>query len=116
MPTHRSYSACALEPGSRTPSKGVTKARAHVPHLLGPEGPGACARQQKMPQKREALTPQLEQSPSSSEDPVQPKINKPKLSKLSKFCVCFKFYNKNERNQVAFILVRTTVRKHIKIE
>ena len=31
-------------------------------------------------------------------------------------CVCFKFYNKNKRNQVAFILVRTTLRKHIKIE
>ena len=70
-----SYWACSLDPGSHN-------YWAHVPQLLKPPHPGACAVQQEKPSRWEAPVPQLESSPHllqlekgprSSEDPAQSK-------------------------------------------
>ena len=45
---------------------------AHMLQLLKPMCPKAFALQQEKPLQREACAPQLEKSPSSSEDPAQP--------------------------------------------
>ena len=61
--------ACAPEPGSCT-------CGAHMPQLLKPAHPRACALQQGKPRQREAQAWQRERSLHSNEDPAEPKINK----------------------------------------
>ena len=77
-PMHLNYWACALELGSHN-------YRAHVLQLLKPACPRTHALQKGRPPKWEAYalqverspqSPQLQKSPRSHEDPVQPKINK----------------------------------------
>ena len=77
-PVCRNYRACALEPRSHN-------YWAHMPQLLKPVCPRACALQQEKPHQWEAFTLQLKNSPSlrqlekslsSKEDLAQPKINK----------------------------------------
>ena len=68
-PVHNTYWACALEPRSGD-------YWAHLPQLLKPVLPRACALKQKKPLQREAWAPQPEKSPGNSEDPAQSKINK----------------------------------------
>ena len=57
-PICHNYWACALEPGSHNYG-------AHVPQLLKPTHPKACALQQEKPLKWEAQALQLESSPHS---------------------------------------------------
>ena len=67
-------------------------ARSHLLQLLEPVCPGVCASRQEKPLQWEAHAPQLESSScspqlqkslSSTEDPVQPKINKQNYKKLN---------------------------------
>ena len=75
-PSHHSYWACALDPGS-------CNYWAHGPQLLKPTCPRAHTLQQEKPPQRKARKAQLEcsprslqleRSPCSNEDPAQPKI------------------------------------------
>ena len=67
-PGHSNYWACALEPRS-------WDYWAHVPQILKPVRPRACALKQKKPLQRQAWALQPEKSPGNDEDPAQPKIN-----------------------------------------
>ena len=65
-PVHPNYWACALEPRN-------CSSWAHVPQLLKPVCPKPVLPNRRPPW--EAPTLQLEKSPSSNKDPLQPKIN-----------------------------------------
>ena len=60
------YGARAQSPEPQRPS----------PRAAATEARAACALQQEKPVQREALTPQLESSLRSNEDPAQPKVIK----------------------------------------
>ena len=64
-PVLHNYWACALEPGKHN-------SRAHVPQLLKPLSPRACAPQQEKPPQWEACPSQLQSSPSSLQKPARP--------------------------------------------
>ena len=80
----RSNRACEPQLLSLCSRAGEPLLLSHVPQLLKPECPRACALKQEKPPQRETHTPQPESSPCgpqleksshSNKDPAQPKVN-----------------------------------------